>query len=130
MRDFVANHLDSIEPGLTALRIEFGCKLTGCRGRAGSIDILCEDVESNLVVLECKQKPATPEALGQVIAYMAWIRRHFAKKGQLVRGMIVATEITSLLRLALDAIDERVIRAIECPNRLPLYRLGQHNAGM
>jgi RecB family endonuclease NucS len=104
MRDFVAENLDRIEPGLHHctlfdLSVEFPCRVRN--GWNARIDILAEDADGRIVVVEVKRKQARPEALGQLFGYMAWIMQNLAPHVLPIRGMIVATSYTPLLELAL-----------------------------
>jgi len=127
LRDFIAANLDAIEPGLRLYdsegrATEFPCKLAG-RRRSGSIDILAVDAEGAFVVIECKLGPATPSALGQILGYIAWVNRHMRALGPPVRGIIVASEVTPFLALAVRFLKGVSITVFECPNPSTLCRV-------
>jgi RecB family endonuclease NucS len=114
-REFIANNLDLIEPGLAPYPDPEHCQEVDCpygdQRQAGKIDVLATDPEGALVVIECKIK-AGPPALGQLIGYMAWARRRLAKHDQQVRGLIVALDVTTFLALALRYIKDVPIEVV------------------
>ncbi len=118
-RDFVANNLNLIEPGLVPYPDIYNCQEVRCKygdqNRAGSIDVLATDPEDALVVIECKIT-AGASAIGQLIGYMAWVARALAKTGQRVRGLVVALEVTPFLALALRYIKHLPIEVVRYSN--------------
>lgn len=93
LRDFLAKNLSVIESGLRLFGIEFPAG-----GRF--IDILAVDTQNRLVVVELKVSKGYDRAVGQLLRYMGWVKKHLAEPGQLVRGVIVAREISDDLRYA------------------------------
>jgi endonuclease len=99
LRDYLAKNLNLVEPGLR-LYSEEG--ITGLEFPAGgrSIDILAVDRDGSYVVIELKVSKGYDRAVGQLLRYMGWIEQHQAEPGQRVRGVIVAKEISTDLKLA------------------------------
>lgn len=99
LQHFLAKNLTLIEPGLT-LYTEEG--IAGLEFPVGSrfIDILAKDKGNNYVIIELKVSRGYDRVVGQVLRYMAWIRRNHAEQNQKVRGVIIAREITEDLLLA------------------------------
>lgn len=99
LQHFLAKNLSLIEPGLT-LYTEEG--ITGLEFPVGSrfIDILAKDKGNNYVVIELKVSRGYDRVVGQILRYMAWIRKNHAEQNQNVRGVIIAREITEDLLLA------------------------------
>jgi hypothetical protein len=99
LQHFLAKNLYLIEPGLT-LYTEEG--ITGLEFPVGSrfIDVLAKDKHNNYVVIELKVSRGYDRVVGQILRYMAWIRKNHAEKNQKVRGVIIAREITEDLLLA------------------------------
>lgn len=64
------------------------------------IDILAVDAKGALVVIELKVSRGYDRVVGQLMRYMAWIRKHQAEMEQQVRGVIIAREISEDLLLA------------------------------
>jgi len=99
LRDHCARNLHQIEQGLSVYRKD---GITGIEFPAGGrfIDILAVDSSGEFVVLEFKLSRGHDRVIGQLLHYMGWVRLHLATAGQRVRGVIIAREITSDLRLA------------------------------
>lgn len=99
LRDFLANNLGAIEPGLRLYRegqrtgIEF--PIDNGRGR---IDLLALDGQGAPVVIELKLSRGRNETIGQLLYYMGWVDQHLGKGRS--RGIIVAKEISEDLVVA------------------------------
>jgi endonuclease len=63
------------------------------------IDILAVDKAGHYVVVELKVSRGYDRVVGQLLRYMAWVEKNM-EPSQPVRGVIVANEITTDLRLA------------------------------
>jgi len=98
LRNYISRNLPVIEPGLRLYEDE---GLTGIEFPADGrrIDILCVDKNENFVVIELKVSRGYDRVIGQLLRYMAWVKTNLAE-GKSVRGIIVASEIGSDLRLA------------------------------
>jgi hypothetical protein len=83
LREHIAENLHLIEPGLRLYKEkgvtgkEVPCRVTDW-GRQGAIDILAVDEQDNFVVIECKHKYGDGMAFGQLLGYMAWIKRRLS----------------------------------------------------
>ena len=99
LQNFLAKNLSLIEPGLTLYMEE---DITGIEFPVGNrfIDILAKDKENNYVVIELKVSRGYDRVVGQILRYMAWIRKNHAEENQKVRGTIIAREISDDLLLA------------------------------
>ena len=99
LQNFLAKNLDAIEPGLSLFEDE-GIK--GIEFPVGGrfIDILAIDKNNNWVVIELKVSRGYDRVIGQLLRYMAWIRKNQAENDQKVRGIIVARGISDDLTLA------------------------------
>jgi hypothetical protein len=99
LRDFLAKNLTLIEPGLQLYQDE---GITGIEFPVGGrfIDILALDTEKRLVVIELKVSRGYDRVVGQLLRYMAWIKKNQAEPAQGVRGIIAARDISDDLRLA------------------------------
>lgn len=97
LRDFLANNLPVLEPGL---------RLYSAEGRSGveftidhgQIDILAIDRDNKFVVIELKLSRGRNRALGQLLYYMGWVDKNLGSGP--CRGMIVASEISEEVRTA------------------------------
>lgn len=111
LEDFIYDNWD---------KIDFGEKLKkfidedGNEGKqyytedAGYIDILAKDSRGNFVVFELKKGRKNDEVIGQVLRYVAWVRKNLATKGEEVRGIIVVGAKDKKLELALSEVSDKV----------------------
>jgi hypothetical protein len=101
LRNYLAKNLSLIEPGL-ALYVDEATGVSGIEFPVGGrfIDILAVSERGDFVVLELKVSRGYDRVVGQLMRYMAWVRKNKAKAGQRVRGVIVAREISEDLLLA------------------------------
>ena len=97
LRDFLANNLSVLEPGL---------RLYNLAGRSGvefsidhgQIDILAVDRDNKNVVIELKLSRGRNRALGQLLYYMGWVDKNLGSAP--CRGMIIASDIPEEVRTA------------------------------
>lgn len=103
LQNFLSKNLYQIEPGLKLYEEE---DITGIDFPVGNryIDILALDNDNNYVVVELKVSRGYDRVVGQLLRYMAWIRKNQADNGQVVRGIIIAREISEDLLLACSEI--------------------------
>jgi RecB family endonuclease NucS len=120
LQNFLTVHPDLLEYGLRIygdgfpIGSEFWC--------GGShLDILAEDRYGGLVAIEIKLKMGLPAALGQLLGYMASIRRMPRFYGRHLRGLIVCQDATDLLLTAAE--DQRNISVYEWTNQLTINRI-------
>lgn len=99
LQNFLAKNLSIIEPGLSLYVEE---EISGIEFPVGNrfIDILAIDSNNNYVVIELKVSRGYDRVVGQILRYMAWIRKNHAEESQKVRGIIIAREISDDLLLA------------------------------
>jgi RecB family endonuclease NucS len=64
------------------------------------IDILAVDGNNDYVVIELKVSRGYDRVIGQLMRYMAWIKKNLAEPDQDVKGVIVARSISEDLLLA------------------------------
>ena len=80
-----------------------GCEIWDLDGNR-YIDILALDKENNYVIIELKVSRGYDRVVGQILRYMAWIKKNHADENQNVRGIIIAREISEDLLLACSTI--------------------------
>lgn len=99
LRNYLAKNLNKLETGLRVYEEE---GITGIEFPVGGrfIDILAVDAKGGLVVIELKVSRGYDRVVGQLMRYVAWIRKNLAEPSQSVRGAIVAREISEDLLLA------------------------------
>ncbi len=104
LQNFLAKNLYIIEEGLTLYEQE---EINGIEYPAGGrfIDILAVDKQNNYVVIELKVARGYDRTIGQLLRYMGWIRQELADQEQLVRGVIVASNISTDLKLASSSLN-------------------------
>ena len=105
LRNYLSKNLASLELGLRLYEDE---GITGIEFPVGGrfIDILAADAEQGLVVIELKVSRGYDRVVGQLLRYVAWIKKNLADEGQRVRGFIVAREISEDLRLACSLVSD------------------------
>jgi hypothetical protein len=99
LRNYLAKNLSIIEPGLTLYQDD---EITGIEYPVGGrfVDILAVDAKGGLVVIELKVSRGYNRVVGQLMRYIAWIRKNQAEPEQDVRGVIIARAISEDLLLA------------------------------
>lgn len=99
LQNFLSKNLELIEPGLTLYKEE---EISGIEFPVGSrfIDILAIDKNNNYVVIELKVSRGYDRVVGQILRYIAWIKKNHAEENQKVRGIIIARDISEDLVLA------------------------------
>lgn len=99
LRNYLAKNLSALQAGLRMYE-EDG--ITGIEFPVGGrfIDILAIDANGDLVVIELKVSRGYDRVVGQLMRYLAWIKKNLAESNQQVRGLIVAREISEDLLLA------------------------------
>jgi RecB family endonuclease NucS len=104
LRNYLAKNLGLLEDGIKLYEDE---EFTGIEFPVGGrfIDILTVDQFGDFVVIELKVSRGYDRAVGQLLRYMGWVRKNLAT-GKKVRGVIVASEITKDLKLAVSLVPE------------------------
>lgn len=105
LRNYLSKNLGKLEPGLRVYEEE---GITGIEFPVGGrfIDILATDTNGSLVVIELKVSRGYDRVVGQLMRYVAWIKKNLAESGQNVRGVIVARKISEDLLLACSMIPD------------------------
>ncbi len=106
LRDFLIKNLHTVREHKLQLFVDD----TGRDGReyqteVGFIDILAIDDNGNFIVFELKLLKGPDRALGQLLRYMGWIKKHLAGDKS-VTGIIVANKMDNKLKYAVSMIPE------------------------
>lgn len=101
LQEYLSRDLRQLESGLK-LFTEEGLTGREVTTEAGKIDILAKDNKNNLVVIELKASRASYGVLGQILSYMASIKKELGAKN--VRGIIVAEDFDKKLNLAVTEV--------------------------
>ena len=96
LEDFLSNNLGVLEEGLKL--IERQKELPGI----GRLDILAKDKNGNYVVIELKAGEANEKAIGQLLAYIEYLKEKGYKN---IRGILVAASYTTKAIYAVKAIE-------------------------
>lgn len=101
LRDFLAKDITRIEPGLRLFELDDVIGVEVPMGGNRSADLVAIDRDGSLLVIELKVSRGPYVAVGQLLRYMGFAKRHYAT-GRKVRGMILAATITDDLRIATE----------------------------
>ena len=105
LKNFLARNLQIIRPSIAVY--EDG-DIRGVEFPVGGrfIDILAVENKEDLIVIELKVSKGYDRAIGQLLRYMAWIKKNLAEPNQKVKGMIVARTVSEDLRLAVSVVND------------------------
>ena len=96
IRDFLANHLDMVEPYLTLLDTEF--YLANPNGASGFLDIFAHAADGQLVIIEIKRtNSAAREAIQELYKYAALLREKYLLKETDYRLILLSADWHDLL---------------------------------
>jgi hypothetical protein len=120
LRDFIAQNIHIISVDGRALRLYVDP--TGTDGiefptAVGPIDILAIDASGHFFVFELKRGRTPDHVVGQLTRYMGWVKSTIGK-GKDVYGIIVAKQITDVLRYATTVIPKVSLFEYEVEFRL------------
>jgi len=102
MQSALRDNIHQLDP---SLRIVDGGKER--RVESGFIDILAEDHTGSLVVIELKSGAAPESAMAQILSYIGALG---AEQDQPVRGVLIAHEFSSRMKLAARAADVMLVQ--------------------
>ena len=95
------------EPGEEEAGYEYACVV-------GRIDLLARHkTEPRWLVVELKRNQTSDQTVGQLLRYIGWVKRHLAKAGDEVHGMIICREADDALRYALSVVSNVELRLYE-----------------
>jgi RecB family endonuclease NucS len=105
LRDYLAKHLDVIEPMLQLFVDDKGMVGVEYPTDVGRIDILAVDAQGGLLIIELKVSRGPDAVCGQLLRYRGWVKRHLAN-GRRVRSLIIAQHISDRIRYALADVED------------------------
>ncbi|HVM49886.1 MAG TPA: PDDEXK nuclease domain-containing protein [Candidatus Acidoferrum sp.] len=80
----------------------------------GRIDLLAKHrTKPRWLVVELKRAQTSDETVGQVLRYIAWVRRHLAENAEVVEGLIICHEAEDTLRYAVSEIPNVSVQLYE-----------------
>lgn len=106
LRDFIAQNIGTMKINNKTLQLfvdDYGTDGVEFRTDVGPIDILAVDGDGNYVVFELKVSRGSDSALGQILRYMGWIKKHKAFNKE-VTGVIVAKNVDDKLKYAVSLV--------------------------
>ena len=96
LRDYLATHLDIIEPGLELIAREYA--IPNSLGASGRVDILARDRFRNVVVIELKKSDSTARsALHELFKYLALLQSEKGLRQEQLRCVLLSTDWHELL---------------------------------
>jgi hypothetical protein len=109
VRALVAEQPGLIEPGLRLWR-DRESKATGAgyKSEVGEIDLLGQDDAGSLVLVMVADPDSGKELVGEVLQRMGWARKHLAKQGQEVRGIVLLASLPEELGYAAAAVSDTI----------------------
>ncbi len=123
LRDYIANNLELLEPGLRLCRRCPGSVEFSDGRKNGSIDVLATDAQAGFLIIECKRDTAEPDALGQLLGYIAWFMEWFSTLQGPIRGAIVARKASPRLLRALTLVPHLTILVFEIDDASTIRRI-------
>lgn len=99
LKNYLAKNLEIIEPWLKLFE-EDGINGLEYEVNGRFIDILAVDKNKNFVVIELKVSKSYDRVIGQLLRYKNWIQKELVNDGQVVRGIIIANELSEDLKIA------------------------------
>jgi endonuclease len=125
LRNYLVKNLSALEAGLRLYEEE---GISGVEFPVGGrfIDVLAIDQQGGLVVIELKVSRGYDRVVGQLMRYIAWVKKNLAEPEQSVRGIIVARQISEDLLLACSMVPS--VELFEYELSLSLRRVDEERA--
>jgi hypothetical protein len=109
LENYIVANLGSLEPGLTLYEENGSTGNQYDTNVVGILDILAIDNKGNFVIVELKAGKVDEKVCGQILRYMGWVKREIAKE-KLVRGIIVANDFHEIIKYAVDAMPNVILK--------------------
>lgn len=106
LHEFLVDNWEATELSNDWSLLEEDGEITGSHYSAqdvGEIDLLARHRKSGRwLVIELKRDQTSDSTVGQILRYMAWVRKNLAKAGESVKGLIICHQMDLKMRYALD----------------------------
>jgi len=112
LRDYLAQNLEQIEPGLQLYTDDEGTSGVEYQTPVGRIDIVAVDRDNGFVVIELKVSRGPDSVAGQVLRYKNWVKKHLAGDAP-VRGIVIAGHLSDKIRYAIASDPEITAKEYE-----------------
>ncbi|MFO7967672.1 MAG: endonuclease NucS [Archaeoglobaceae archaeon] len=100
LETFIVDNLDYIEKGLKLYPDGQQYNL-----KTGKVDLLCVDVNDNLVVIELKTGTVGVNVIGQILSYIAAVQQDLAKNRN-VRGIIIGRDFDNKIKTTVSTLPQ------------------------
>jgi RecB family endonuclease NucS len=105
----VVDQPDLLEPGLVVETDKADKPVgAGLATEVGTIDLLARDDAGGLVVVMVPAAGAGKDVVGEILQRIGWVRKHRAKKGQDVRGVVLMATVPDEVAYAAAAVAHTV----------------------
>lgn len=109
LRALLAEHPDALEGGLCIWRSDDGkTSGVGLESEVGRIDLLALDAQGNPVVVLIADGSSGDQLVAGALTRIGWVRKHRAKPGQRVRGIVLCASAPADLSYAAAAVADTV----------------------
>jgi hypothetical protein len=112
LREYISKNLDLIETGLELYVDVYGNDGVCFPTDFGTIDILAADKKGSLIVITINTGKITDDAIGKMLKFRNWIRRHIAV-GKPVRCYLIGSEIPEQARYSFAEYDDVFLREFD-----------------
>lgn len=110
LHEFLVDNWERVEAFKEWGLLEEDGEIVGSRypaAEVGEIDLLAKHRRENKwLVVELKRNQTSDATVGQILRYMAWVRRNLAKDNGKVSGLIICHEVDTKLQYALDGLGD------------------------
>lgn len=108
VRDLLAREPDRLEEGLSVLREKNRAVGVGYMTDVGPIDLLARDAHRGLVVVMVSKGDSGSDLVAEILQRIGWVRKHVARVGENVRGMVVMDQPPANLSYTAAAVADTV----------------------
>lgn len=109
LHEFLRDNWEHTELGREWTLHEEDGELVGYKyntGKIGEIDLLAKHKSKpRWLVIELKRGRTSDQAVGQVLRYRGWVKRHLAQTEETVEGLVISHEVDPKLQYALDGVN-------------------------